>query len=632
VLRNGDGSGRVALTQTYYNCGVNSPAIAPDASVVVYTNGCDQGRLHRVNTDGSGDTPLTPPDYFMTSAAFSDDGAKIAAYCYSFSTNAYGICTMNADGTNVQLVLPSTDTQQWDQPSWSPDGDRLAVAGYANGEAQIFVAGSDGSSPQQVTSDGTDNIQPRWLPDGDIAYIHYNPDNTSDIRVTSPDTTAPTVNCGSADGSWHGDDVTIACTASDDGSGLADPADTSFGLSTTVPAGTETASAATGTHQVCDRAGNCTTAGPIDGNEIDKKAPQVTCGAADGVWHAVDVSIGCTATDGGSGLASSGDASFSLSTNVPAGTETSTAQTNTHVVQDQVGNSVTAGPIGGNQIDKKAPQVTCGAADGVWHAVNVSIACTATDGGSGLASSGDASFSLSTNVPAGTETATAQTNSRVVQDQVGNSAPAGPIPGNKIDRKAPTIAVTTPPQNVNYVFRQPVAANYACTDPGSGVQSCTGTVANGANIPTSTPGAQTFTVTARDNVGNVAPTVTRNYTVTFTFQGFSYPQNQPVINVVQSGRITPARFNLVDYFGTTIYNTYGLNIFVGGSPSSGGITCPTGTTYNATQTASAGLRYDTTNRRYEYGFTTSTAWAGTCRVLTLKFRDGAQQKLTYKFR
>ena len=51
---------------------------------------------------------------------------------------------------------------------------------------------------------------------------------------------------------------------------------------------------------------------------------------------------------------------------------------------DAAGNSGSSGnkPV---QIDKTAPNVQCGSTDGNWHADNVSINCTATDGGSGLA-------------------------------------------------------------------------------------------------------------------------------------------------------------------------------------------------------------------------------------------------------
>ena len=54
----------------------------------------------------------------------------------------------------------------------------------------------------------------------------------------------------------------------------------------------------------CDNSGNCTAAGPIAGNKVDKKAPTVSCGAADGAWHNSNAVIDCTAGDLGSLLAS----------------------------------------------------------------------------------------------------------------------------------------------------------------------------------------------------------------------------------------------------------------------------------------------------------------------------------------
>ena len=108
----------------------------------------------------------------------------------------------------------------------------------------------------------------------------------------------------------------------------------------------------------------------------DATAPSVTCGSADDDWHADDVSIACTASDDFSGLDAGVDADFSLRTDVAAGTETNDASTDSRVVTDVAGNSTTAGPISGNNVDKKAPSVTCDAADGLWHADNVSIMCT----------------------------------------------------------------------------------------------------------------------------------------------------------------------------------------------------------------------------------------------------------------
>ena len=102
-------------------------------------------------------------------------------------------------------------------------------------------------------------------------------DSFSPFALAQPeggaDVDAPVVACGAVDGAWHANNVSIACTAEDTASGLADPADAAFSLSTSVQPGTEDGNAATGSRQVCDLADNCATAGPIDGNKVDRKAP-----------------------------------------------------------------------------------------------------------------------------------------------------------------------------------------------------------------------------------------------------------------------------------------------------------------------------------------------------------------------
>ena len=146
------------------------------------------------------------------------------------------------------------------------------------------------------------------------------------------------------------------------------------------------------------------------------------------------------------------------------------------------------------------------------NATNVALACTAGDSGTGLANPSDASFSLVTSVGAGIETANASTDSRVVCDVEGNCATAGPIAGNRIDRKAPSITLTTPAGGAVYPLNENVAADYGCADAASGPTSCAGTVANDAPIDTSTTGTKTFVVNAADAVGN-SSTATVTYTV-----------------------------------------------------------------------------------------------------------------------
>ena len=171
------------------------------------------------------------------------------------------------------------------------------------------------------------------------------------------DSAAPVITCASPDGFWHSNNISLACDAQDAGIGLANPADASFTLTTSVAAGTETANALTGTRQVCDGANNCATAGPIAGNMIDRKAPTITCASPDGAWHSDNIHLACTAQDASSGLLSPADATFTLSTQVPPNTAAFNAATDSRQVCDKAGNCATAGPITGNQIDRKPPVI-----------------------------------------------------------------------------------------------------------------------------------------------------------------------------------------------------------------------------------------------------------------------------------
>jgi hypothetical protein len=88
-----------------------------------------------------------------------------------------------------------------------------------------------------------------------------------------------------------------------------------------------------------------------------------------------------------------------------------------------------------------------------------------------------------------------------------------------VPAEPPTVTITTPANGARYsalatLFR-PVRVSYSCSDAVSGVQSCTGTRANGARLDTffTALGRHSFTVTARDRAGNTT-TVTHTYTVT----------------------------------------------------------------------------------------------------------------------
>ena len=71
------------------------------------------------------------------------------------------------------------------------------------------------------------------------------------------------------------------------------------------------------------------------------------------------------------------------------------------------------------------------------------------------------------------------------------------------DTTGPTITINTPVNLTSYAVGQSIIASYSCSDP-SGVALCSGTVANGSPLDTSTTGTHTFTVSAPTRSGTPA--------------------------------------------------------------------------------------------------------------------------------
>jgi hypothetical protein len=291
----------------------------------------------------------------------------------------------------------------------------------------------------------------------------------------------------------------------------------------------------------------------IDGSAPNAPSVEVTPTPNGAGWNnstPVVVSFADNADVGPSGVA--GCTEDAILTSETAGTDVAGACT------DVAGNTGPSASVT-VKIDITAPEITCGTPDGVWHAGDVSIACSAEDDLSGLADpAGDAGFLLWTDVPAGTEDANASTGTRTVADVAGNSSGAGPIDGNMVDKKGPAISIASPSAGP-YTLLQTVAAAYGCTDGGSGLASCVGTVPNGASIDTSSVGAHTFTVNAADNVANPSTgSVTYNvrYSTGSCLGAAGHAVLQPVdadgSSVFKKGSTVPVKFRVCDALGHSI--------------------------------------------------------------------------------
>lgn len=151
------------------------------------------------------------------------------------------------------------------------------------------------------------------------------------------------------------------------------------------------------------------------------------------------------------------------------------ADDGTHLVAcaaaDEAGNhGVDHGQV---KLDTRAPQVSCSGQDSGWHPADQQVSCQAEDGASGLASSGDSHFTLSTSVPDGATDPQAHTDGRTVCDTAGNCTSQTPYTF-KIDRRAPQVTLSASPDGQNNWFiHDPAQASAAADDDTLASLTCT---------------------------------------------------------------------------------------------------------------------------------------------------------------
>jgi IPT/TIG domain/Bacterial Ig-like domain len=477
--------------------------------------------------DGSFSLSVAPGTYRFEVGGYRQSGVSAGAVPYYFSFYGGEISLSSSLSENITLPLHAV-TVKTVGPGGSPIpgvkftgelserylGSTQTLApgitaqyGYtsenettnANGEAVLSVADVERPNSTMEAVPPTETQLAR-VP-VNLAKISEDQTRLVAFGKSGTDTTPPEIKCEAPSEGWHGENVTLRCAASDSGTGLAHPEDSSFTLSTSTNAGEETATAYTGTHRVCDKADNCAEAGPVGPIEVDRKPPSIVISSpAEGtrVEQGSLLKLEFSCSDAGSGVAT-------CQGSAADGSTLSTSSVGLHSVSvsaaDNVGNEATvtrtyevvpaAGP----------PSVFCEEPTGVWHPGNVSVRCTASDV-AGFNTPSEESFMLSTAVGEGEETGSAYTGAREVCAKNGLCSTAGPVGPFRIDRKAPSITVSSPEEGEVIVQGAAVDAGYSCADGGSGVASCEGTIPAGAPLATAALGEHTLGVSASDEVGN----------------------------------------------------------------------------------------------------------------------------------
>ena len=88
------------------------------------------------------------------------------------------IANSKFDGSEFQAFSPTFFDED---PTWSPDGTRIAWTGYAANATHIWAADPDGANAVQLTTGLVQDMQPAWSPDG--SEIAFASDRDGDFEI-----------------------------------------------------------------------------------------------------------------------------------------------------------------------------------------------------------------------------------------------------------------------------------------------------------------------------------------------------------------------------------------------------------------------------------------------------------------
>ena len=169
--------------------------LSPDGKRVLYWTGTwTSMKLFVSDLDGSGARQLTDGSGVVWGARWSPDGKRIA-FGDKDSAGVLQVYVMNAEGSGRRQVTRFPQAEGSAQmPSWSPDGRKLAVQSGAKGvPARVWIVDVSTGTAQKLgahTEKYVDEV-PAWFPDG--KHIAFQSDRTGamEIWVMGSDGSAP---------------------------------------------------------------------------------------------------------------------------------------------------------------------------------------------------------------------------------------------------------------------------------------------------------------------------------------------------------------------------------------------------------------------------------------------------------
>lgn len=152
---------------------LETPPSVPDIAFA----GTIEGKpgIYAIKADGSDVTLLTKKPGRRIDPSWSPDGTKLA---YSDFDDDLDIYVLDLETGKERQVTdsPADDTS----PAWSPDGTKLAFVSQRQGGSHLYLIDADGDESEgspvtRLTSGNASNYDPAWSADGTHIYFAHDP-------------------------------------------------------------------------------------------------------------------------------------------------------------------------------------------------------------------------------------------------------------------------------------------------------------------------------------------------------------------------------------------------------------------------------------------------------------------------
>ncbi|MDZ7693064.1 MAG: hypothetical protein U5K69_18410 [Balneolaceae bacterium] len=139
-------------------------------SVELFLANAKTGNIIRSLTSTVTNPHLNALRFIESSGTWSPDGERFAAVVFADGDNQIIVIDVSSGETVQTLKFGAVDAIT--NPSWSPDGNRIAFSGADGGYTDLYLYNMQNDSLRNVTQDRYSDLQPTWSPDGDeIAFV-----------------------------------------------------------------------------------------------------------------------------------------------------------------------------------------------------------------------------------------------------------------------------------------------------------------------------------------------------------------------------------------------------------------------------------------------------------------------------